>query len=205
MKWTEGLKKQLKELAFAEKPNKEIAGIMGIPLKEVHAGRSRFGWTIAKVEAQLAKKSPDAAIKAEIKELKKIREDACETIKDCDKKMQALEKKVSRGESKVIEDLVLDKSKLLNCGKQPKIKKEKCFAMNKNGKCTALTGYIKKDCGGACPFFKTREEFEEGREKALKRLRSLDEPTRRDIAVKYKIKFELLNVPFQSIDRGPKN
>ncbi|MFW5649127.1 MAG: hypothetical protein ACOCG5_08570 [Candidatus Alkaliphilus sp. MAG34] len=38
----------------------------------------------------------------------------------------------------MIEDLVLDKSKLLNCGKQPKIKKEKCFAKNKHGKCELL-------------------------------------------------------------------
>lgn len=105
----------------------------------------------------------------------------------------------------MIEDLVINKSKLFTAGKQPKKpKRGRCFAMDKKGKCTALTGYIKKDCGGACPFFKTKEEFEHGRERALKRLRSLDELTRRDIAVKYKIKFELLNVPFQSIDRGPK-
>lgn len=68
MKWTDGLKEQLKELAFAEKSNKEIAEIMDIPLKEVHAGRSRFGWTIKKVEAELAKEDPDKAIKDAIKE-----------------------------------------------------------------------------------------------------------------------------------------
>lgn len=102
MKWTEELKKQLKELAFAKLSNKEIAEIMDIPLKEVHAGRSRFGWTIAKVEAELKKqKSPDAAaIKDEIERFRKVIEDAHETIKDCDKKMQALEKKLTGGKAK---------------------------------------------------------------------------------------------------------
>lgn len=80
--------------------------------------------------------------------------------------------------------------------------KEKCFAKNKHGECELLLKYIKKDCA-TCEFFKTKEEFEEGREKALKRLRGLDEITRRNIAAKYKIKLELLNVPLQSIDRGP--
>lgn len=101
MKWTDGLKEQLKELAFAEKPNKEIAEIMDIPLKEVHAGRSRFGWTIAKVEAQLKEQSlPDKTIKAEIERLRDAIEKAHETIKDCDKKMQALEKKLTGGKAK---------------------------------------------------------------------------------------------------------
>lgn len=95
MKWTDGLKKQLKELAFAEKPNKEIAEIMDIPLKEVHAGRSRFGWTIAKVEAQLKEQSfPDKAIKDKIEMLRDTIEKAYKTIKDCEKKMMTLEKKL---------------------------------------------------------------------------------------------------------------
>lgn len=51
MKWTDGLKDQLTKLAFEERSNKEIAEIMDIPLKDVHAGRSRFGITIAKVKA----------------------------------------------------------------------------------------------------------------------------------------------------------
>ena len=78
---------------------------------------------------------------------------------------------------------------------------KKCFAKNKHGECELLLKYIKKDCK-TCGFFKTREEFEAGREKALRRLRGLDEITRRNIAEKYKIKLELLNVPLQSIDRG---
>lgn len=95
MKWTDGLKEQLKELAFAEKSNKEIAEIMDIPLKEVHAGRSRFGWTIAKVEAQLKEQSlPDKTIKAKIERLRNTIEKAYETIKDCEKKMLVLEEKL---------------------------------------------------------------------------------------------------------------
>lgn len=95
MKWTDGLKEQLKELAFAEKSNKEIAEIMDIPLKEVHAGRSRFGWTIKKVEAELKKqKFPETEIKDEIERLRKKIEKAYETIKDCEKGMLALEKKL---------------------------------------------------------------------------------------------------------------
>ena len=74
------------------------------------------------------------------------------------------------------------------------IKEEKCFAKNKHGKCELLLKYIKKDCA-TCGFFKTKEEFEEGREKALERLKTLNVATRRYIAEKYKIKFEVLNIP----------
>ncbi len=81
--------------------------------------------------------------------------------------------------------------------------KKRCFAENKHGECELLLRYIKKDCA-ACGFFKTRAEFETGRERALKRLRGLDEITRRNIAKKYKIKLELLNVPLQLIDRAYK-
>lgn len=78
---------------------------------------------------------------------------------------------------------------------------KKCFAKNKHGECELLLKYIKKDCK-TCGFFKTREEFEAGREKALRRLRGLDEITRRHIAEKYKNGFEDLNIPRQLIDRG---
>lgn len=79
-------------------------------------------------------------------------------------------------------------------------KGEKCFAGDKKG-CILLKKYIEKDCK-TCPFFKTKEEFEKGREKALARLKTLDVITRHNIAEKYKIKKELLNIPVQSIDRG---
>ena len=78
---------------------------------------------------------------------------------------------------------------------------KKYFAKNKHGECELLLKYIKKDCK-TCGFFKTREEFEAGKEKALRRLRGLDEITRRHIAEKYKIGFEDLNIPRQLIDRG---
>ena len=80
--------------------------------------------------------------------------------------------------------------------------KEKCFAKNKHGECELLLKYIKKDCK-TCVFHKTKEEFEEGREKALERLKTLNVATKRYIAEKYKIKMKLLDIPLQSIDRGP--
>lgn len=94
----------------------------------------------------------------------------------------------------MIEDLVLDESKLLNCGEQPRSKEEKCFAKNKHGECELLLKYIKKDCA-TCGFFKTKAELEKSREEALERLKTLNVATRRYIAEKYKIKFEVLNIP----------
>lgn len=98
----------------------------------------------------------------------------------------------------MIEDLVISKSRLFTCGEQPK--KEKCFA-HKNGRCSLLLKYIKKDCK-TCPFFKTQKQHEKDKEQALKRLKSLDEITKRNIAEKYRIKKESLGIPLQSIDRG---
>lgn len=57
---------------------------------------------------------------------------------------------------------------------------DKCFAENKD-KCTALR--IKK-CED-CNFFKTKEEAEEGRNKAINRIKSLSEYTRRNIIDTY--------------------
>lgn len=93
MKWTEGLKKQLKELAFAEKSNKEIAEIMDIPLTDVHAGRSRFGITIAKVK-KMKEEKPAARtkedIKAEIKKVERAKKDAQKKIKRCENRLDEL-------------------------------------------------------------------------------------------------------------------
>lgn len=97
MKWTEGLKKQLKELAFAEKSNKEIAEIMDIPLREVHAGRSRFGWTIAKVKA-LKESGPRVRttedIKAEIKKVNRAKRDAQNKIRRCEDRLKELNREL---------------------------------------------------------------------------------------------------------------
>ena len=95
MKWTDGLKEQLKEFAFAEKSNKEIAEIMDIPLKEVHAGRSRFGITIAKVKAMKEKEPATRTkedIENEIKKVKEARRAAYKKIKRCDERLKVLEK-----------------------------------------------------------------------------------------------------------------
>ena len=102
----------------------------------------------------------------------------------------------------MLEELVINKSRLFNCGKQPeKPEKERCFA-HKHGKCTVLLRSIAKDCK-TCPFFKTQGEYEKGRERALARLKTLDKPVRHNIAEKYRIKRETLNIPpRQSIDRG---
>lgn len=93
MKWTDGLKEQLKELAFAEKSNKEIAEIMDIPLAEVHAGRSRFGITIAKVKAMKEegqKTRTQEDIKAEMKKVQKAKRDAQKKIKRCENRLDEL-------------------------------------------------------------------------------------------------------------------
>jgi hypothetical protein len=55
-----------------------------------------------------------------------------------------------------------------------------CFAYKGNS-CTALKV---KQCEG-CGFYKTKEQYELGREKVLKRLRSLDAETRKYIFDKY--------------------
>lgn len=62
--------------------------------------------------------------------------------------------------------------------------KQDCFANNGRGGCTLLD---KKDCSN-CNFYKTNEEFEEDRLKALQRIMSLHEKDY--ILNKYKIKIE---------------
>jgi len=104
MKWTDGLKEQLKELAFAEKSNKEIAEIMDIPLKEVHAGRSRFGLTIAKVKAMKGNE-PQVRTKQDIKtEIKEVRETIKETRKAAHEKIQECYESI-----KVLEEELFEK------------------------------------------------------------------------------------------------
>lgn len=59
----------------------------------------------------------------------------------------------------------------------------RCFADVGAGRkgCSVLN---KKDCF-RCKFFKTEEQAKKDREKALKRLKKLDKPTRLAIAEKY--------------------
>lgn len=58
-----------------------------------------------------------------------------------------------------------------------------CFAVNENGKCTALG--VGKCQGESCSFYKTREEQARSLEKANERLRSLPEYQQQAIADKY--------------------
>ncbi|HZK02178.1 MAG TPA: hypothetical protein VFC96_04865 [Anaerovoracaceae bacterium] len=98
MKWTDGLKDQLTKLAFAEKSNKEIAKIMDIPLKEVWAGRSRFGITIAKVKAMKESEPTPRTqeiIKAEIKKVQQAKRNAQKKIKRCDDRLEELNKELA--------------------------------------------------------------------------------------------------------------
>lgn len=99
MKWTDGLKEQLKELAFAEKSNKEIAEIMDIPLKDVHAGRSRFGLTIAKVKEMKEKKPATRTkedIKNEVQKLRAAKEAAYKKIKQCNDRIEGCNDRISK-------------------------------------------------------------------------------------------------------------
>lgn len=57
---------------------------------------------------------------------------------------------------------------------------DRCFAYDKKG-CRALKIKECKDCN----FYKTKEEAEEGREKALNRIMNLDEEVRRNIIDTY--------------------
>lgn len=94
MKWTKELEIQLRILAFEEKSNKEISEIMNIPLEDVYAGRSRFGITIAKVNAAKengpAKRTTEV-IEDEIKKVQKARSEAYKKIKRCDERLAVLE------------------------------------------------------------------------------------------------------------------
>lgn len=51
MKWSDKQISQLRELAFAEKSNSEIAKALNIDINEVYAKRSQLGITIPKVRA----------------------------------------------------------------------------------------------------------------------------------------------------------
>lgn len=59
---------------------------------------------------------------------------------------------------------------------------DKCFAENK-GRCMALKV---KNCNG-CVFYKTKDEAEEGRNKAIERIMSLDKEKRDYIIETYKL------------------
>jgi hypothetical protein len=55
MKWSEEKVKQLSELAFAGKSNKDIARQLGVGINDVYAKRSQLGITIPKVAAAKGK------------------------------------------------------------------------------------------------------------------------------------------------------
>lgn len=57
-----------------------------------------------------------------------------------------------------------------------------CFLDNVSGKCSA-TNY--KECPVGCRFYKTKEQLQEGREKAAKRIVTLPEHQQRAIREKY--------------------
>lgn len=60
----------------------------------------------------------------------------------------------------------------------------KCY-FNKDGGCSALK--LKEQNCNNCSFYKTPTQVRLGREKALKRLKGLDKPTRMAIYDKYKV------------------
>ncbi|SCG82680.1 hypothetical protein DW1_1107 [Proteiniborus sp. DW1] len=63
---------------------------------------------------------------------------------------------------------------------------EKCFANNSDCYCSALKiASFHVDICKDCSFFKTQKQVEEGREKAIKRVESLDAITRQSIYDKY--------------------
>lgn len=62
------------------------------------------------------------------------------------------------------------------------IDEKTCFA-NRRGRCKILN--VANCEGTSCSFFKTEAQFEEGRKKALMRIASLDEVTKRNIIDTY--------------------
>lgn len=54
MKWSEEKVRQLHDLAFAGKSNKEIAEVLDVSINDVYAKRSQLGITIPKVKAAQA-------------------------------------------------------------------------------------------------------------------------------------------------------
>lgn len=58
--------------------------------------------------------------------------------------------------------------------------REDCFA-NNISTCKAL---VKKQCEG-CNFYKTKKEYEDGKQKSIKRIKTLGELTIRNIEDKY--------------------
>lgn len=64
MKWSDEKVQQLRALASAGKPNKEIAQQLGVGINDVYAERSKLSITIDKIkiaQAAAAKPSPEAA------------------------------------------------------------------------------------------------------------------------------------------------
>lgn len=64
MKWSEEKVKQLRDLAFAGKSNKEIARALGVEINEVYAERSQLGITIDKVKATQAEGNHTRSLQA---------------------------------------------------------------------------------------------------------------------------------------------
>lgn len=101
MKWSKEQEQQLRDLCFQEKSNKEIASIMEIELSDVHAGRSRFGITVAKVAAikAIAKEGQAAYqrinrsidnIVAEITKVEKAQVEAVKKVWKCTQRLEVL-------------------------------------------------------------------------------------------------------------------
>lgn len=97
MKWSKEQEQQLKELAFEEKSNKEIAEAMNITTKDVWEGRSRFGITVSKVAAMKANgevvRTKDV-IRTEIDKVEKARSEAEKKIVKCDSRLEELMKEL---------------------------------------------------------------------------------------------------------------
>lgn len=93
MKWNKEQENQLRELAFAEKSNKEIAETMGIGLTDVHAGRSRFGVTREKVKAaknNLNTRRSSREVSAEIAKVRQAMKSAQKKVDRCGERIEQL-------------------------------------------------------------------------------------------------------------------
>lgn len=113
MKWTEGQVNQLRGLAAAGAPNKDIAHQLGISINDVYAKRSQLGITMDKVRAAKATAAPQDSKPAPPKE---IDEDRAARNSEADERrnlLQLLEPIIIRADPSVKAVVLRDQGQLV--------------------------------------------------------------------------------------------
>lgn len=103
MKWSEEKVKQLHDLAFASKSNKEIANQLGIGINEVYAKRSQLGITIPKVKAAQAGVTSPKPRQAIVKPISPPKRTAGEITYDLRLQLRALSSAIEESHILIVE------------------------------------------------------------------------------------------------------